>query len=226
MSKIQRVPLQHEIIAYIKNYIQDNDLKPGDRLPSQADLMEMMGVSRTALREAVKTLEAKGVIEVKNGKGIYVKENFTEALSNQLSFAKEQEDLIETLEVRAALEREMLKLIVQKATDEELDELGKIVEVLMEKYHKGLRQNVEDEAFHLKLYQMCHHGMFEQLLEFLHAQMKNMWQFPLNMEDPFTRTIPLHEELYKALCERNAKKAIEINKTILKMEVQEIKEQS
>ena len=80
MAKIQRVPLQYEIISYIENYIEENNLKAGDRLPSQAELLEMMGVSRTALREAIKTLEAKNVLEVKNGKGVYVKDDFQEAL--------------------------------------------------------------------------------------------------------------------------------------------------
>ena len=56
-SKIQRTSLQSEIIRYIQNYIQENGLKPGDRLPSQEKLIEMMGVSRTSLREAMKTLD-------------------------------------------------------------------------------------------------------------------------------------------------------------------------
>ena len=84
MAKIQRMSLQYEIISYIKNYIQEHNLKAGERLPSQAEMLEMMGVSRTALREAIKTLEAKDVLEVKNGKGVYVKENFKEALYNQV----------------------------------------------------------------------------------------------------------------------------------------------
>ena len=71
-NKIQRTSLQSEIIRYIQNYIQENNLKPGDRLPSQEKLIEMMGVSRTSLREAMKTLEARNVLEAKNGKGIYV----------------------------------------------------------------------------------------------------------------------------------------------------------
>ena len=71
-NKIQRTSLKSEIIRYIQNYIQENNLKPGDRLTSQEKLIEMMGVSRTSLREAMKTLEARNVLEAKNGKGIYV----------------------------------------------------------------------------------------------------------------------------------------------------------
>ena len=66
---IKRVSLQSEIIKYIQSYIEEHDLKEGDRLPSQGQFIEMMQVSRTALREAVKTLEAEGIVEVKNGKG-------------------------------------------------------------------------------------------------------------------------------------------------------------
>lgn len=224
MAKIQRVPLQYEIISYIENYIEENNLKAGDRLPSQAELLEMMGVSRTALREAIKTLEAKNVLEVKNGKGVYVKDDFQEALYDQVNFVKEQQSIVQMLEIRLVLEKEMLKLIVQNSTQEELDDLGEVVKVLMEKYHRGERQNKEDEEFHRKLYKMCHHEVLEQLLSFLANQMRTLWNFPLEMESPFTTTIPLHEELYQALCDRDVKKAIEIDKTILRMEIKEIKE--
>lgn len=224
MAKIQRMPLQYEIISYIENYIEDNHLKAGDRLPSQAEMLEMMGVSRTALREAIKTLEAKDVLEVKNGKGVYVKDDFQEALYDQVNFVKEQQSIVQMLEIRLVLEKEMLKLIVKNSTQEELQDLGKIVKALMDKYHRGEKQNKEDEEFHRKLYKMCHQEVLEQLLSFLANQMRNLWNFPLEMESPFTTTIPLHEELYEALCNRDVKKAIEIDKTILKMEIKEIKE--
>ena len=194
MAKIQRVPLQYEIISYIENYIEENNLKAGDRLPSQAELLEMMGVSRTALREAIKTLEAKNVLEVKNGKGVYVKDDFQEALYNQVNFVKEQQSIVQMLEIRLVLEKEMLKLIVQNSTQEELDDLGEVVKVLMDKYHRGEKQNKEDEEFHRKLYKMCHHEVLEQLLNFLANQMRTLWNFPLELESPFTTTIPLHEE--------------------------------
>lgn len=71
---------------------------------------------------------------------------------------------------------------------------------------------------------MCHQEVLEQLLSFLANQMRTLWNFPLELESPFTTTIPLHEELYQAICSRDVKKAIEIDKTILKMEIKEIKE--
>ena len=108
-NKIQRTSLQSEIIRYIQNYIQENNLKPGDRLPSQEKLIEMMGVSRTSLREAMKTLEARNVLEAKNGKGIYVGSQEINDLLRLIDFAKDKELLLDTLEVRKILEREILR---------------------------------------------------------------------------------------------------------------------
>ena len=131
-SKIQRTSLQSEIIRYIQNYIQENGLKPGDRLPSQEKLIEMMGVSRTSLREAMKTLEARNVLEAKNGKGIYVGSQEVNDLLRLIDFAKEKELLLDTLEVRKILEREILRMVIHSATREELEELGAITRVLIE----------------------------------------------------------------------------------------------
>lgn len=136
-SKIQRTSLQSEIIRYIQNYIQENGLKPGDRLPSQEKLIEMMGVSRTSLREAMKTLEARNVLEAKNGKGIYVGSQEVNDLLRLIDFAKEKELLLDTLEVRKILEREILRMVIHSVTQEELEELGAITRVLMAKFRRG-----------------------------------------------------------------------------------------
>ena len=63
--KIQRVSLQSEITKYIQDYIKEEGLIRGDKLPSQGEMVEIMGVSRTSLREAIKTLEAQGLLEVR-----------------------------------------------------------------------------------------------------------------------------------------------------------------
>ena len=61
MGTIKRTQLQSEIIEFIKQYIDEHNLKIGDRLPSQEELINLMGVSRSSLREAIKTLEAKEI---------------------------------------------------------------------------------------------------------------------------------------------------------------------
>lgn len=214
---IKRVSLQSEIIKYIRTYIEENDLKEGDRLPSQGQFIEMMQVSRTALREAVKTLEAEGIVEVQNGKGIFVgsrgrKANTIESL---IGFAMERESLIEALEARRAVETELMAMVVRNATDQEMDELGEITAVLMKKFHAHEPDTEEDRQFHEKIYQMCHNSVFYAVLKVLEEYTDQFWQFPLDIEDPFRESMPYHEELYLALRDRDTKRAQKINSKLL-----------
>lgn len=214
---IKRVSLQSEIIKYIRTYIEENDLKEGDRLPSQGQFIEMMQVSRTALREAVKTLEAEGIVEVKNGKGIFVgcrgrKVNTIESL---IGFTMERESLIEALEARRAMETELMAMVVRNATDQEMDELGEITDILMKKVYSGERDTEEDKEFHEKIYQMCHNSVFYAMLKVLDEYTDKLWQFPLDIKDPFKASMPYHETLYQALKERDIKKAQKINNKLL-----------
>ena len=210
---IKRVSLQSEIIRYIQSYIEEHDLKEGDRLPSQGQFIEMMQVSRTALREAVKTLEAEGIVEVLNGKGIYVgnRSRGSNAIESLIGFTREREALIEALEARRAMETELIAMVVRNATDQEMAELGEITEVLMKKVRVGEPDTEEDKQFHEKIYQMCHNSVYYAVLKVLDEYTDKLWQFPLDIEDPFKASMPYHE----ALKERDIKKAQKINHKLL-----------
>ena len=214
---IKRVSLQSEIIRYIQSYIEEHDLKEGDRLPSQGQFIEMMQVSRTALREAVKTLEAEGIVEVLNGKGIYVgnRSRGSNAIESLIGFTREREALIEALEARRAMETELIAMVVRNATDQEMAELGEITEVLMKKVRVGEPDTEEDKQFHEKIYQMCHNSVYYAVLKVLDEYTDKLWQFPLDIEDPCKASMPYHETLYEALKERDIKKAQKINHKLL-----------
>lgn len=223
MSYLKRLPLQSEIIQYIKQYIDDNNLKSGDRLPSQAELMELIGVSRSSIREAIKTLEAKDILEVKNGKGIFVKDESANTISAQIELGKEKETILELLEARKILEREIIHLVIQNATEEELDEIEKILKVIMDKYNRGEKQNIEDRQFHLAIYNACHNRIMNQLILSIDNLLKKLWEFPLGMEDPFTETMPLHRDLFNSIRKRNVKSAVSINDKIINMMYRDVK---
>lgn len=224
-NKIQRTSLQVEIIRYIQNYIEENNLTAGDRLPSQERLLEMMGVSRTSLREAMKTLEARNVLEVHNGKGVFVGSQKDSAFLSLIDFTLEKEKILDALEVRKILEREILRMVIHKATDEELKELGDITRVLMEKVRRGERQTAEDKQFHYTIYRLSHNEIMYQLILSISYVMDKFWEFPLNMENPFLESMPLHEKLYQAICEKNIKKAQMINEHLLEAVYRDIKKQ-
>ena len=213
--KEKKATLQSEIIRFIQNYITENQLKQGDKLPSQEQLIAMIGVSRTSLREAVKTLEAKGIVTVLNGKGIYIAGAHHEALQVTLDMTEQKESLLELVDIRRALEREIIRLAVQKATDQDLAELGKVKDILLAKYYRGEDQAAEDWQFHCMLYSFAHNRTMTKLITGILEAFEVFWNHPLDMPDPFTETIPLHETLYNALCQRNVRLAQTINDEIL-----------
>lgn len=228
LKPIKRASLQSEIIKYVSDYIQDHDLKPGDKLPSQGQFMEMMQVSRTALREAIKTLEARNVIEVQNGKGLYVGmgEEMPNAIEELLGFAQEKEQILEILEARKALEKEIIEMVIHKATEEELEELGELEEILMEKVRTGEVHTQEDKAFHYKLYSLCHNQVMKAMITFLNDYLGKFWEFPLDIEDPFVESMPYHATLYQAIRERNVAKALKENGRLLECIRKEISERN
>lgn len=217
ITPIKRISLQSEIIKYIQKYIEENQLHEGDKLPSQGQFIEMMQVSRTALREAFKTLEAENIVEVKNGKGIYVGSGGQQSYSIQsiLGFTQEKERLLEALEARRAMEQELLVMVVHSATDQEMEELGRITRNLMKKVRANLQDTKEDKEFHEMIYKMCHNQVFYALLDLLDKYTEKLWEFPLEMTDPFKESMPYHEELYNALRNRDIKRAQKINNKLL-----------
>lgn len=219
---IRRIPLQSEIIKFIREYIENNHLQPGDRLPSQEKLIEMMGVSRTALREAIKTLEARNILKIVNGKGVYVQNGSLQDLLTQFEFTKEKELLLEVLEARKILEREIVTLVVKNITNEELANLENILDIIMDKYNRGEHQNVEDKKFHYMVYEYSHNRIMQQLILSISGAMEKLWEFPLNMESPFTETMPIHVDFYKALKNRDLKMAQHYNEKILDSMIQDV----
>lgn len=215
-SPIKTISLQREIMQYIENYIKEEGLKCGEKLPPQSELAEMMNVSRTSLREAVRSMEAQGLLDVRNGKGVYAGEKFqTNVVQTMLTFHKEKEQLAEILEVRSIFEKEILKMVIKRITDEEIEELGVITEKLMKKYHAKEYKAEEDKAFHCKIYSCCHNSAMMNIMQSVITLLNKFWESPLEIEDPFEDGMPYHEKLYEAIRDRNLKGALQANEKII-----------
>lgn len=87
-----------------------------------------------------------GEVRPEDGKGIYVKEASSGDFLTQLEFTKEKELLLEVLEARKILEKEIVALAVKNITDSELSALGEVLTVIMRKYERGERQNMDESG--------------------------------------------------------------------------------
>jgi len=126
-----------QIISEIKDNLIKGYLEPGERLPPESKLVELFGVSRTAVREAMKILAAIGVVEIRRGDGTYIATDSISNALNPLEFAliigkKSSSDL---LELRKILDLGCCEFVIKKANEEDikiLTELAKEYKTLVE----------------------------------------------------------------------------------------------
>src|SRR5262245_4098759 len=138
LTKLRRETLAEQASQSLIEFIQTQNLKPGDVLPSEARLSVEFGVSRPIIREALKSLAGKGVIDIVNGRGAVVKPIDSETLSEFFERAMHENDntIMELMEVRKGIEVQSAALAAQRRTPEELAKMSEIV--------TAMRQHLND----------------------------------------------------------------------------------
>jgi len=125
--------LYEQIVQQIEESIVKGDLKAGDQLPAERDLAQRFGVSRTAVREAVKALREKGLVEAYSGRGTFITDGTTQAVRQSLDLMVkigQPEGSTHLAEVRAILEPEIASLAAVRIQEPELATMREAVAVM------------------------------------------------------------------------------------------------
>jgi len=127
-------PLTHEslyqrIAEHVRELIVSEQLMPGERLPAERDLARRLGVSRVPIREAMRTLAAQGLIEIRRGRGMFVARAGVEAAIDELATAllKQRELLVELFAVRRLLEPASAQWAAARAEPSDVERLQQLV---------------------------------------------------------------------------------------------------
>ena len=134
------------IAQALEREIQKGNFTPGDRLPAERPLAAQYQVSRNTVREAIKTLVEKGVVETRVGAGSYVAQTPGKALGQAL--AQNRKRLRDILEIRILLEPQMARLAAQRISPPLLDQLKSLVAEQEKAISKGKTGAAQDMAFH------------------------------------------------------------------------------
>src|ERR1700720_2410031 len=125
--------LYEQIVQRIEETVLNGTLKPGDQLPAERELAQRLGVSRTAVREAVKALREKGLVEAYSGRGPFLTDGTTHAARQSFDLMVkigQQEGSTYLAEVRAILEPEIAALAAMRVQDPELATMREAVAVM------------------------------------------------------------------------------------------------
>ena len=146
--------LSHKVSAFIKDYIVANNLKAGDSLPSEGQLAKELNVSRSPVREAVKSLESLGIVDARHGGGLFVREwNFDPVLETlKHGIRISPQTLAELYQIRVWLELAAIGDAIRSITTNEITDL----EILMLRWARAIENGEPyvqyDEEFHNIIY--------------------------------------------------------------------------
>ena len=174
-SPIQNTKISERIIKQFEELIRGHKLKPGDRLPSERELTDLFKVGRPAIREALRSLESIGLIEVKQGRGSFIKEidfsSYIASLRENVNFTRivDTVSLEEFYSGRKLIEPAIARLVAEKHSLEDLEHL--------ESDHPGYTRGALDEAggrfikfsatFHEQLARMTRNKVVQFSMDFI-----------------------------------------------------------
>lgn len=147
-----RPKLSEEIAGQLRQLIQNGDLVPGMQLPTENAMIEQFGVSRTVVREAVSALSADGLVNARQGRGVFVSDDLTQQPFRLGDSAlSERDHIVQIMELRLSLEVEAAGLAAQRRTSQDVREIERAFVKMVEAQSSGQGDAEEDFAFHLRI---------------------------------------------------------------------------
>jgi DNA-binding FadR family transcriptional regulator len=167
LSKITRGTLAEQVTSRLLEYIENQKLKPGELLPSETSLANGFGVSRPVIREALKNLQGKGVIEIVNGKGALIRAIDSDPLRLFFQRAMQTElgAVLELMEVRKGLEVQAATLAAARRDEKDLQAIRMVVEAMGQNMADLEMYTRLDVEFHLRIAAASHNAMLGYLIE-------------------------------------------------------------
>ena len=173
MSGLTTTPMTQSstAIAEIKNYILAKGLQPGDALPTESQLCTDLGVSRSSVREAVRTLVALDIVEVRHGHGMFVGKVSMRPMVESLVFrgllnpGDDHRGLRDIVEVRITLDNALTEPVTQAWKNRQDPELDTLVEEIEEIASKRELFTDQDRRFHMRLLEPLDNHLFLHLTE-------------------------------------------------------------
>ena len=204
-TQIDRQLVPHQIADRIQAQIVERTIKPGDQLPSGRSLSAQFSVSRQCIREAYKILEERGLVEVHQGRGVFVIKYQPKFLQSHISLAAQRENipLSDLLEVRNCLECRIASLAAQKSTLDDLIKLELTIQEMRETVDNLDAFIIADEKFHTTLVDATQNQLLSILIQPLINLVQEYRKEVVLTEGAPQKAIEEHVEIFNSIKERD-----------------------
>lgn len=206
--------LAQGVVAHISDAIRAGSLVPGDKLPTESEIMRIIGVSRTVVREAISHLQAAGLVETRHGIGTFVlAPPAASALGIDPNTIVTMRDVLAILELRISLETEAAGLAASRRSDAELAALRLALDTFRASARAGTDTVPSDVQFHLLIAQASGNRYFHDILHHLGTNIiprARLNSAKLAHDEPavyMERVIHEHEDILNAIARRDPESA-------------------
>lgn len=166
LTTIEKSSVKDQTLEQLKNYILSGAVRLGERLPSERALADALGVGRYSVREALKVLEAVGLVESRVGEGTFLTTNTGASFGRilGLSFATWGGTIIELLDARIMIEVEAARAAAERATPQEIVEIEKELKTMLANMDRAPAYLKADFNFHRRIGEASHNAIISQFV--------------------------------------------------------------
>jgi GntR family transcriptional regulator, transcriptional repressor for pyruvate dehydrogenase complex len=164
---VERNTLVQSVVDQIVRLIKNGALAPGDRLPSERELMKHLAVGRSTIREALRSLEMMNLVELRPGQGSFVKDLGVQTVirPDLMTILLDRNVTVDLLEVRKLIEPATVELAAHRATDEEMETLQALLDRCQAAHAAGESTAGLSAQFHMAIAQCAHNGVLVMFME-------------------------------------------------------------
>lgn len=204
--------MYEEIVAKIKDMLEKGRLKSGDQLPGERELSEVFQVSRSSVREALRTLETQGFLESRQGDGTYIASKPVESLVSSLASVifSEKDSQMELFEMRRLIEPQLAYLAAERATQEEIAMMEQALVLQEEAIARGETGTDVDKSFHYIMAKATKNKVLLRLTDSMRDLLAESRDKYLQVEGRPGKSISRHRQVLDAIKARDGELAAQV----------------
>ena len=202
---IPRRKLSHEVRDRLVGMIESGELQPGDKMPSEHDLMELFQVGRPAVREAMQALENMGLLSIHHGERATVRTPTAQGIIEQMDLATRQmlmnsyENVRHLQEARQMFEAGVVRKACQKATPQDIENLGGQLQKMKDSMANRREFQRADRDFHIMIADMSQNPIFASVARALFRWLGDYHQGLLGVAGLEKLTFTEHKQIYERI---------------------------
>lgn len=216
LQRLARPRLYEQLVEQLVHYMETEGLGMGDRLPSERDLAEQLGVSRATLSQALVALEVLGVIDVQHGTGATIIARPTLAAVIQ-GFREHHRRLPDIIEARSTLEVKLASLAAGRRTDTDLVSIDAALSAMAAEIASGARGVAGDELFHSAVTAAAHSSVLATMMGLIHEMVLETRIESLGQPGRPEQSLASHRSIAEAIRDGDADAAAEAMKRHIRL---------